>query len=114
MKSFRTFLIEAEVLQKDKILLFLNKNKDNPRIAKLLKAFKDGKLSKRQLDGIADMMKNKSSFEKREKDKKRKEIKEMLKLAKTIGLSDDEFVEFRRNLYRRNFEDVGKKTDNKK
>ena len=70
MKSFRTFLIEAEVLQKDKILLFLNKNKDNPRIAKLLKAFKDGKLSERQLDGISDMIKNKKEFEEKRAYKK--------------------------------------------
>ena len=71
MKSFRTFLIEAEVLQKDKILLFLSKHKDeDPRIGKLLKDFKDGKLSERQIEAISYSIK-KGTFKKIEKIKQR-------------------------------------------
>ena len=67
MKSFGAFLTEAKVLEKDKILLFLNKNKDHPRVAKLFSLFKDGKLSERQLSGISDMIKNKKRFDKGER-----------------------------------------------
>ena len=73
MKSFRTFLIEAEVLQKDKILLFLSKNKDkDPRIAKLLNLFKNGKLSERQIKAISDSI-ERGTFKKIEKVKQRGE-----------------------------------------
>ena len=71
MKSFRTFLIEAEVLRKDKILLFLSKNKDkDPRIAKLLNLFKNGKLSERQIKAISDSI-ERGTFKKIEKVKQR-------------------------------------------
>ena len=71
MKSFGTFLIEAEVLQKDKILLFLSKHEDkDPRMKKLSSLLRNGKLSERQIKAISDSI-QKGTFNKIEKIKQR-------------------------------------------